>query len=124
MNRVEQVKAIVDALQLPEDAMQHLYGTARYCAILAEKRGENTELAQIAGMLHDIVLFLSGSHINHARRSAQWAENLLRDLDCFTEEEIKKIRAAIYLHSDKEIVHDSFAELLKEADIMEKRQKI
>lgn len=100
--------------------MAHLLGTARVCSQLAENRGENPELAYIAGLLHDVAFYLSGSHVNHARRSAAWAEKTLRELGCFEEDEIRIIHGAIYLHSDKTVVHGPFAQLLKEADVLQK----
>ncbi len=122
MGRIERVEVALEALHLPEHAMAHLRGTAFICARLAEKRGENPELAYIAGILHDVTFYLTGSSINHARRSAQWAEALLRELGCFEEDEIRIIHGAIYLHSDKTVVHGPMAEILKEADLLQKKE--
>ena len=122
MDRVEQVKAALEALHLPEEAMDHLLGTAALCEELAKDRGEPLELAVIAGLLHDVSLYLSGSPINHARRSAAWAEELMRKFGCFSEEEIRAVHGAIYLHSDKSTRHGPLAELLKEADTLQKQK--
>ena len=121
-DRIRRVEAAVEALLLSAHAMAHLRGTAFICARLAESRGENPELAYIAGILHDVIFYLTGSSINHARRGAQWAEDLLRELGCFEEEEIRIIHGAIYLHSDKTVVHGPIAEILKEADLLQKRE--
>ena len=118
MERIKRVEAAVEALGLSEDAMAHLLGTAGICAALAEDRGENPELAYIA-LLH-VVLYMTDSHVNHARRGAAWAENTLRGLGCFAEKEIRVIHNAIYLHSDKHVCHGPFAQLLKEADVLQK----
>lgn len=120
MERIKRVEAAVEALGLSEDAMAHLLGTAGICAALAEDRGENPELAYIAGLLHDVILYMTDSHVNHARRGAAWAENTLRGLGCFAEKEIRVIHNAIYLHSDKHVCHGPFAQLLKEADVLQK----
>ena len=122
MDRISRVKSLLDALHLPVFAMEHLLETADYCLKLAELRGENGELACIAGLLHDVMFYLSGSPLNHARRSADWAWEQLRELGCFDEEELKQIHGAIYLHSDKDIVHGPLEEILKDADILQKRQ--
>ena len=123
MERIEMVKTALDALQLSQEALAHLLGTAQICGKLAQERGENRELAVIAGLLHDVSFYLTGSPVNHARRSAAWAENTLRVLACFGEEEIRQIHGAIYLHSDKETVHGPLAQILKEADILQKQEK-
>lgn len=122
VERIKRVEAAVSELRLPEHAMVHLQGTARICAQLAEKRGENPELAYIAGLLHDIAAYQNGSSLNHARLGAARAEKLLRQLGDFGEAEIRVICDAIYLHSDKTVVHGPFAQLLKEADLLQKRQ--
>ena len=119
MERIKRVEMAVEALQLPEYAMTHLQGTALICARLAQARGENPELAYIAGLLHcghDHVLRMG----HHARLGAAWAEKLLRQLGGFAEAEIRVIHDAIYLHSDKTVVHGPFAQLLKEADMRQK----
>lgn len=116
MERIKRVEAAVNALRLSEHAMIHLLGTARLCAQLAQARGENPELAYIAGLLHDVAAYRNGSSLNHARLGAAWAEKLLRQLGGFAEAEIRVIHDAIYLHSDKTVVHGPFAQLLKEAD--------
>lgn len=120
MDRIRRVEAAVKALGLSEQAMTHLLGTARICTRLAEDRGENPELAYIAGLLHDVVFYRNGSPVNHARLGAAWAEKLLRQLGGFEEGELRAVHNAIYLHSDKHVVHGSFAQLLKEADMLQK----
>ena len=121
-DRIRRIESAVDALGLLEQELAHLKGTARICAELAEKQGENPELCYIAGFLHDMMLYLTGSTINHAHRSAAWAENTLRLLGCFEEEEIRIIHGAIYLHSDKTVVHGPMAEILKKADLLQKKE--
>lgn len=123
MERAKKVKELLRSQNLSREGREHLYGTAELCAQLARSRGENEELAFIAGLLHDIVFYLSGSPVNHARRSAAWAEQQLRQMGCFTEAEIRAVHGAIYLHSHKDMVHGPLAELLKEADTAQKHSK-
>ena len=61
MDRIQQVRAYVDSVtgrigdkELRKEAVVHLYGVSQACALIAMKRGEDKELAVIAGMLHDI----------------------------------------------------------------------
>ena len=61
MDRIGQVRDYVDSIlkrtgnfDITREAMIHLYGVSQACAMIAMKRGENVELAVIAGMLHDI----------------------------------------------------------------------
>lgn len=124
--RIEAARELVDKILLnmsdPTErrcAYLHLYGVAQACALLALKRGEDVELAVIAGMLHDIYSYANMDSQDHAHKGAQMAHQLLASLDLFNKEEINSICTAIYNHSDKSSVHDSLDEILKDADVMQ-----
>ena len=126
MNRIEQVREIVDDILLHmTDAVErrcaylHLYGVAQACALIAQKRGENAELAVIAGMLHDISSYATMDSTDHAHKGAGMAEKIMNQLGVFSKEEVQTVCDAIYNHSDKELVHTSFDEVLKDADVMQ-----
>jgi len=87
--------------------------------MLALKRGLDVELCTIIGLLHDIYTYKVGYVKDHALLGSVEAENLLRDLEIFTEEEIETVRNAIIHHSDKKIKHDKYSELIKDADILQ-----
>ena len=63
MNRIGEVRKHVNAFFLRNNEMPpvfpHLVGVSRICVLLAVKRGENVELAHIAGLLHDIAYLRS-----------------------------------------------------------------
>ncbi len=126
MDRIEIVRTYVDnVLANRPDAEErrcgylHLYGVAQACAMLAMKRGENVELAVIAGMLHDISTYSTGDSTDHAQRGAVMAGEILRSLDRFTDEEIDLICGAIRNHSCKGETHSAFDEVLIDADVMQ-----
>ena len=96
----------------------HLFGVSTFAAMLAMRRGLNVELAGVAGLLHDIATYTSGSSEDHARRSAEQARLILDDMAVFTAEEVDVMCTAIANHSDKSEVHDAFSELLKDADVL------
>lgn len=48
----------------------HLLGTAHFAAMLAMKRGADSEAAELAGLLHDISTYLTGNGEDHARKGA------------------------------------------------------
>ena len=126
MNRIEKVRKVVDEIILSmadneerRCAYLHLYGVAQACALLAKKRKQNSELAVIAGMLHDIYSYATMDASDHAHKGAVLAREILESLKLFTEDEIKSICSAIYNHSDKAIVHGALDEILKDADVMQ-----
>jgi len=87
---------------------------------LAHLRGLDSELAGVAGMLHDVASFESGDPTDHGRRGAERAGDILRESGHFTEAEITIIQSAIAHHSDKASVHGPFEELLKDADVLQR----
>ena len=54
-------ESITDAEKL-EKAYAHLYGVSLAATVIAEKRGENSELASMSAMLHDIAAYVNGSY--------------------------------------------------------------
>jgi uncharacterized protein len=126
MNRLELVKNELDTILLNQenvhvrpDGYIHLYGVAQNCSLLAIKRKLNVELCTITGLLHDIHTYKIGYSKDHALLGAVEAENFLRDLEIFNDEEIEIIKTAISHHSDKKTIHDPYSELLKDADVLQ-----
>ena len=125
-NRIEKVRAYVDDVLLHMTdtverrcAYVHLYGVAQACAMIAQKRGENVELAIVAGMLHDIFSYKTMDHRDHAHKGAIMAREILDELDIFSDAETDIICDAIYNHSDKTERHTPFAEILIDADVLQ-----
>ncbi len=126
MNRVETVKNYVDCiLDKISDSNQksvsysHLNGVSLTCTLIALKRNQNVELACIAGMLHDIYTFANNDSYDHAHKGAILANSILQSLKVFSDNEIEIICLAIHNHSSKNIVDDSFCEVLKDGDVLQ-----
>ncbi len=99
-------------------AAGHLYGVSMAAQLLAQKRGENAELAGMAGLLHDLYAYESGSYDDHAHKGADLAREVLGKLDITTPEETDVICSAIFHHDDKAAVDSPMDEILKDADVM------
>jgi uncharacterized protein len=126
MNRLELVRTEIDTILLNQENVHvrpegylHLFGVAQNCSILAYKRGLNIELCNIIGLLHDIYTYKFGYVKEHGFLGAIEAENILRDLEIFNEDEIEIVKTAISNHSDKKTKHDKYSELLKDADVLQ-----
>lgn len=125
MSRLKELREYIDTElnQLPDDkrisATAHLYGVSLAATILAKKRGLDEELAAMAGMLHDMHAYKSGSYDDHAHLGAGLARNILEKLDLTTMEETDTICSAIYHHDDKLVVDSPMDELLKDADVID-----
>ncbi len=124
MGRLKDLRKIIDEELKDMDpnkkvsAIAHLYGVSLSATLIARRRHENSELAAMAGMLHDIAAYKTGSYDDHAHRGAKMAEDLLKDHALTNEEETKMIVSAIYHHDDKLVVDGPFDEVLKDADVM------
>lgn len=99
-------------------ASSHLYGVAQNAALLAGMRRQNVELACIAGLLHDLYKFSTGTVERHAEDGAAFVRPLLEDSGLFKKQEIEAICGAIYFHSDKARRHLPLDEVLKDADVL------
>jgi len=126
MNRIEILRQYIDnmLLNMHDDeerrcAYVHLYGVAQYCALIALKRGKNAELATMAGMLHDVYSYVKMDAKEHAHKGAAMAKEILTLLKITNEKETKIICDAIYTHSEKELVHSDFNEILIDADVLQ-----
>lgn len=125
-DRIEKVREYVDdvLLHMTDNverrcAYLHLYGVAQACAIIAQKRKADVELAIVAGMLHDIFSYRTMNHQDHAHKGAVMAKEILNELDIFDDTETDMICEAIYNHSDKAVTHTPFTEILIDADVLQ-----
>ena len=126
MERIGAVQACVDKILAGQEkavdvkfGYVHLYSVSQACAMLAMKRRLNVELAAVAGLLHDIYAYKTGSRNDHAHQGAVLAGEIMRGLELFSEEEIDMVSRAIYHHSDKDTVDSPFDEMLKDADVLQ-----
>ena len=117
------IKAIEDE-ESKRGAYVHLYGTGVLASLLAFKRGysrEVAELAEITGMLHDLLTYVDPTEDtdDHAHKCADYAkEHVLSHLKSFSDEELKMMYSGIYNHSDKKIEGHWFDEIIKDADAL------
>lgn len=126
MNRVEKLRTYVDEIlskmsnqDEKKAAYIHLYGVSNICAMIAMKRKVSTELAMMAGMLHDLHTYKTQSSERHAFHGAELARGILKELKIADEFEIDVISNAILHHSNKSDVHTAFDEILKDADVLQ-----
>ncbi len=127
MDKKAVVQAYVDEIFSHMDknkritSYHHTGGVAQFCALLAEKRGLDSETASICGLLHDVYLPKSGKRILHAVNGAEMVRVAFKhELNgLFSDEEQMLIRSAIFHHSDKAHIHDAYEEVLKDADLLQ-----
>lgn len=125
MSRIKELqKAVHKVLKGMDDnqkraaAIAHLHGVSLAAVMIAKKRGENAELAAMAGLLHDLYAYSSGSYDDHAHKGADYACVLLTKLDITTVEETKIICSAIWHHDSKDRTDAPMDEVLKDADVI------
>ena len=100
------------------NAVAHLHGVSLAAVIIAKKRGLDPELAAMAGLLHDMYAYKSGSYDNHEHLGAEYAGKILRELKITTEEETDIICSAVYHHGSKAECDSPMDEVLKDADVI------
>jgi uncharacterized protein len=123
-NRLEILRLEIDRLVMKYQEKEcryffsHLYGVSEFCVLLAKKRGLNPEIAATCGMLHDVYQVTAGIPDNHAAKGAEKAEEILKELGLYGDEEISAICGAIRTHSDKYNAYEGYAEVLIDADVL------
>ena len=125
-DRIGKVREYVDRVigripdrEIQKEAFIHLYGVSQACGLIAMKRGEDAELAVIAGMLHDIWRYSRMESRDHAHKGAGLVRDILIPMGLFEEWEVEKICHAVYHHSGKGICQEPFDEVLKDGDVFE-----
>jgi len=125
MSRLKELRKYVNSvLYKMEDedkrtsAIVHLNGVALAATMLAKKRGFDPEVAAMAGVLHDLHAYKTGSYDEHEHKGAELAREILEELELTSPEETDIICSAIYHHGDKLVVDGEFDELIKDADVI------
>ena len=103
----------------PLKAMAHLHGVSIAAVMIARKRGQNPELAAMAGLLHDLWAYKSGSYDDHAHLGADYSRKILEKSGNVTPEEIEVICSAVWHHDDKANIDSPMDEVLKDADVID-----
>lgn len=125
MGRIESIQEYVNSILSEmkseinrENARIHTYGVAQCCSLLALRRGLDSELAYISGLLHDIYAYKTGISKYHALNGADMARVVIRHMD-FSEDEKTIILSAIYQHTSKGFIGSAYDEVLKDADVLQ-----
>ncbi len=129
---LDEARSIIDPLinaiedeEIRRCAYVHLYGVGLMASTLAFKRGHDrrtAELAEIAGMLHDLLCYVDTEEDtdDHAHKCAEYArETVLSRMTGLSQEERDMICQAVYNHSDKHVRGHWFDEILKDADVLQ-----
>ncbi len=116
--RVHKILKDMDDNQKRAGAIAHLHGVSLAAVMIAKKRGENPELAAMAGLLHDLYAYKSGSYDDHAHKGADFAREVLEDLKITNKEETDIICSAIRHHDGKDQTDSPMDEVLKDADVI------
>ena len=126
MSRLKELRKYVnrELMEMPDaddriSAINHLYGVSLAATILAKRRGLDPELAGMAGLLHDLYAYESGSYDDHAHKGADLARDILEKLGVTSSEETDTICSAIFHHDDKAAVDSPMDEVLKDADVID-----
>lgn len=116
--KVHKVLKDMDDKQKHASAIAHLHGVSLAAVMIAKKRGEDPELAAMAGLLHDLYAYRSGSYEDHAHKGADYARAVLEELGITDEAETDIICSAIWHHDSKAQVDSPMDEVLKDADVI------
>ena len=116
--QVHKVLKSMEDNQKRANAIAHLHGVSLAAVMIAKKRGEDPELAAMAGLLHDLYAYKSGSYDDHAHKGADLARELLEKMEITSPDETDVICSAIWHHDSKDEIDAPMDEILKDADVI------
>ena len=116
--QVHKVLKSIEDNQKHANAIAHLHGVSLAAVMIAKKRGDDPELAVMAGLLHDLYAYKNGTYDDHAHKGAEYARELLEKMDNTTPEETDTICSAIRYHDSKAEIDAPMDEVLKDADVI------
>lgn len=128
MNRYDKLKCMVVNFLMEKNpgyapiGISHLCYSACLCAIFARKRGLDMDLAQTAGLLHDVWLHMNYPYdddiaARHAHEGAVMAEDFMRRHGEYSENEIETVQRMIENHDYTSQINDPMSEIMKDADM-------
>jgi len=102
-----------------QEAWVHLFGVSNFASMLAMRRGQDSEIIAIAGLLHRFYFYKTGIKDFPGPNSADAVRPILRSTQIFTDEEMSIILRSIFYQEDKHRVHGPYEEIIKDAILMQ-----
>lgn len=103
-----------------QKAWAHLSGVSTFASMLAMRRGQDSEIAAIAGVLHDFYFYKTGINTFPGHNSADAVRPIIRSTQIFTDEEISVILRSIFYQEDRNRVHGPDEEVIKDAILLQR----
>jgi len=97
--------------------IEHIEGSVHYAKVLAVRRRLDPDFAACAVALQNVGRIVYGTTKNHAEAGYTVAKGLLRQLECFTPQEVEQLATSVGHHSNKHVVESPLDELGKDVDV-------
>lgn len=123
-NNIEKLRSFIDELISKNGrgklwfVERHMFSVSNFAAMIAMKRNLDSQIATIIGLMHDIHTILTDNPVNHAEFSSLKSREILSELKIVSDAELQIICNAIKNHSLKNLVHDEYSEIIKDADVL------
>lgn len=96
-----------------------LSGVSSFASMLAIRRGQDPELAAIAGLLHNYYFVKTRVKSFPGHNSADAIRPILRSSELFSDEEMSIILRSIFYQDDRQRNHGPYEEILKDAILLQ-----
>ncbi|MFD1676719.1 HD domain-containing protein [Alicyclobacillus fodiniaquatilis] len=97
----------------------HLSAVSTFASMLAMRRGQDSEIAAIAGLLHDYYFYKTGIKDFPGPNSADAVRPIIRGMQIFTDEELTVILRSIFYQEDRHQIHGPYEEIIKDAVLLQ-----
>ncbi|QOS82686.1 CHAP domain-containing protein [Paenibacillus sp. JNUCC31] len=101
------------------EALVNLFGVSSFASLLAIRREQSSEIAAIAGLLHNFYFYKTGLKYFPGPNSADTVRPILHSTQIFTDEELSLILRSIFYQDDVHQVHGPYEEIIKDAILIQ-----
>lgn len=126
VERIESIRGLVQEMLLNSGGTcyknksgVHLYGVSNFASMLAIRRGQDQEVAGIAGLLQGYYFYKTGIKDFPGPNSADAVRPILRSTQLFSDDELHVILRAIFYHEDILRAHGPYEEIIKDAVLLQ-----
>lgn len=102
-----------------QEAWIQLSGVSSFASMLGMRRGQDPEIAAIAGLLHNYYYVKTGIQSFPGHNSADAVRPILRSSELFTEEEMTIILRSVFYQDDRQRSHGPYEEIMKDAILLQ-----
>ncbi len=119
----ELIKEMINGIENParkQEAYVQLSAVSDCASKLAARRGQDAEIAAVAGLLHGYYFYKTGIQSFPGPNSADTVRPLLRATQSFSNEELNVILRSVFYQEERQRIHGPYDEIIKDSILVQR----